>query len=193
MFIAEKDIEIETVQVDLGSGEQFSDAFMKLNPDCVVPVLELDDGTCISEVVAICDYLEAQYAEPALMGSNAAERAQILMWNCKVEQQGLYSVMDAFRNWSRGMKDRALQGRVSYAQIPELAERGRARTAQFFERLETHLADSEYVVGARFSMADITALIAVDFAARVKLLLPERALNVRRWYEQVSTRPSASA
>lgn len=192
MFIAEKGIEIETVEVNLGAGEQFGDAFMKLNPDCVVPVLELDDGTCISEVVAICDYLEAQYPEPALMGRNATERAQILMWNAKVEQQGLLAVMEAFRNRTKGMKDRAVQGPVSYTQIPELAERGRARVEQFLKRLDAQLADNKYVVAEDFSMADISALIVVDFASWVKVSIPDNALNTRRWYELVSRRPSAS-
>ena len=79
VFMAEKGVELETVQVDLGSGEQFSQAFRKINPDCVVPVLQLDDGTILSEVVAICDFLESQFPDPPLMGSTPIERAQVLM------------------------------------------------------------------------------------------------------------------
>ncbi len=130
--MAEKGIDIETVQVDLGSGDQFADSFREINPDCVVPALELDDGSCLSEVFAICHYLEALHPEPALLGSTDEERARILMWNGKVEQQGLWAVADAFRNSAKGLKHRAATGPVAYEQIPELAERGRGRVEQFF-------------------------------------------------------------
>jgi len=145
--MAEKGIEIETVQIDLGSGEQFGDAFREINPDCVVPALQLDDGSCISEVLAICHYLEAKHPEPALLGTTDEERARVLMWNSKVEQQGLWAVADAFRNAAKGLKDRAATGLVGYPQIPELAERGRSRVEQFFRWLDDRLADNEFVPG----------------------------------------------
>ena len=181
------------MQIDLGNGEQFGDWFKALNPDCVVPALELDDGSCLSEVLAICDYLEAQYPEPALFGSSGRERAQILMWNVKVEQQGLASVADAFRNSAKGLANRATTGPVPYAQIPELAERGRHRVEQFFRRLDLQLANNEFVAGDRYSIADISALVTVDFSARLKLSLPDDAAHARRWYQAVSSRPSAAA
>ena len=192
IFIAEKSIDIPTVQIDLGAGEQFSDAYRQLNPDCVVPTLELDDGTCLSEVVAICDYLEAQYPEPPLFGANALERARILMWNVKIEQQGLLPTADAFRNAAKGLKDRAIAGAVSYTQIPELAARGRARVAVFLEKLDRELRDNEFVAGEHYSIADISAMVVVDFARRINISLPDTADNARRWYESVSARPSAS-
>lgn len=193
MFIAEKGIEIETVQVDLGAKEQFSDAFQAVNPDCVVPALELDDGSFLSEVLAISDYLEAKFPEPALLGTSDEERARILMWNIKVEQQGLMAIADAFRNSAKGFVDRAVPGTEAYAQIPELAERGRRRVQQFFKRLDEQLADHEYVAGDAFSIADISAIVTVDFAGWIKLTVPDDAANVRRWYDLVSSRPSASA
>jgi glutathione S-transferase len=191
--MAEKGIEIETVQIDLGSGEQFGDAFRAINPDCVVPALQLDDGSCISEVLAICHYLEAQHPEPALLGTSDEERARVLMWNGKVEQQGLWAVADAFRNAAKGLKDRAATGPVGYPQIPELAERGRGRVEQFFRWLDDRLADNEFVAGDRYSIADISALVVVDFSAWIKLSVPEDATNILRWYESVSARPSAQA
>jgi len=191
--MAEKGIEVETVQVDLGSGEQFGDAFRAINPDCVVPALQLDDGSCISEVLAICHYLEAQHPEPALLGTTDEERARIIMWNCKVEQQGLWPVADAFRNAAKGLKDRAATGLVGYPQIPELAERGRGRVEEFFRRLDEQLADNEFVAGNRYSIADIAAMVVVDFSAWIKLPVPEDAKNTQRWYESVSARPSAQA
>jgi len=193
IFMAEKGIEIETVQVDLGGGEQFADAYRAINPDCVVPALQLDDGSCLSEVLAICHYLEAKYPEPALLGTSDEERARILMWNGKVEQQGLWPVADAFRNAAKGLKDRAATGLVAYPQIPELAERGRGRVEQFFHRLDDQLTGNEFVAGDRFSIADIAAIVVVDFSAWIKLSVPEDAVNTRRWYESVSARPSASA
>lgn len=193
MFIAEKRIEIETVEVNLRDGEHFSEAFRAMNPDCVVPVLELDDGRYLTEALAICHYLEALHPEPNLMGTTAEERARVLEWNAKVEQQGLMSMMDALRNASKGMTDRALTGPVNYAQIPELAERGRARVLQFFERIDGRLADSPYLAGERFTMADVTAFVLVDFAAWLKLALPDDAEHARRWYADVSARDSASA
>jgi glutathione S-transferase len=191
--MAEKNIDCETVQVDLANGEQFSDWFKAINPDCVVPALALDDGSCLSEVLAICHYLEAQHPEPALFGSSDKERAQILMWNVKVEQQGLASVADAFRNSARGLANRATTGPVPYAQIPELAERGRNRVGQFFRRLDERLANNEFVAGNRYSIADISALVAVDFSGRLRISLPDDAVYAKRWYKAVSSRPSAAA
>ena len=193
IFLAEKGIELETVQVDLGSGDQFSAEFRKMNPECVVPVLELDNGHCISEVVAICHYLEELYPEPTLFGSTPEERAAVLMWNAKVEQLGLWAVADAFRNSVKALTNNALPGPDNYLQIPELAERGRLRVGQFFKRLDGRLADNEYVAGDRYSVADISALATVDFAAWIKITVPESTVNLARWYEQVSKRPSAAA
>ncbi len=193
VFMAEKGIEIETIQVDLGSGEQFSPAFRKINPDCVVPVLQLDDGTSLSEVVAICDYLESQFPEPRLMGSTPIERATVLMWNAKVEQLGLWAMAEAFRNSAKGLSNHAVPGPDAYAQIPELAERGRQRVASFFARLDAELANREFVAGDFYSMADISALVVVDFAAWIRITVPEEASSLRRWYETVSSRPSAAA
>jgi len=193
IFLAEKGIDIETVQIDLGAGEQFGEAYQEINPDCVVPALELDDGSCISEVVALCQYLEELHPEPALLGTSAEERARISMWNAKVEQQGLLAMADAFRNSAKGLQGRAVTGLGAYPQIPELAERGRARVLQFFDRLDKQLAENDFVAGDNFSMADITALVVVDFARWSKILVPDDAGNLARWYEDVSKRPSAAA
>ncbi len=193
IFLAEKGIDIETIQVDLGSGEQFSDEFRQMNPDCVVPVLQLDDGSCLSEVTAICQYLEACYPEPPLLGTTAEERARVTMWNTKIEQQGLLSMADAFRNSAKGLSGRAVTGSKGYEQIPELAERGRQRVQQFFERLDAQLADSTYIAGPDFSIADISALVVVDFAAWIKIGVPDEAANLARWYGEVSARPGVVA
>jgi glutathione S-transferase len=193
MFLAEKGVELETEQVDLGAGDQFSEEFRRVNPDCVVPALVLDDGTCLSEATAICQYLEELYPEPPLFGRSPVERACVSMWNAKIEQQGLWAAADALRNYAKSFRGRAVSGLDSYEQIPALAERGRRRAERFFHRLDEQLADRPFVAGDSFSVADITALAFVDFAKWVKLEIPEDAGNLRRWYGEVSKRPGAAA
>ena len=193
VFLAEKGIKLDTVQVDLGSGEQFSEAFRKINPDCVVPVLELEHGKCITEVLAICSYLEAVRPTPPMFGRSPEEYATVLMWNAKVEQQGLLAMADAFRNSAKALAYNALPGPDAYRQIPELAERGRDRVNKFLPRLDERLADNDYVAGDFFSLADISAMVFVDFAAWIKIALPDGAENLKRWYGKVSKRPSAAA
>ena len=193
IFAAEKGLDLELVPVDLGNGEQFSAEFRAINPDCVVPVLELDDGTHVTEVIAICQYLEELHPEPALFGSTAAARAIATMWNAKAEQQGLWAMADAFRNAARGLKGHALPGPDEYEQIPALAERGRSRVLAFFSKMDDQLAQHEFLAGGRFTIADITALVLVDFAARAKIGIDDEAVYLQRWYDNVAARPSASA
>ena len=193
IFLAEKGISVPTVQVDLRNNEQLTPAFREINPDATVPALELDDGTRINDAISICVYFEAIHPQPPLMGETAKEKALIASWQREVERNGFYAVMEAFRNWARGLKGRALPGPYDYEQIPALAERGRLRVAHFFERLDARLAQSEYVAGDRYTVADITALVAVDFAAMAKLQVPESHPHLRRWYALASARPSAKA
>lgn len=193
IFAAEKGIQLDTVQIDLGCGEQLGEDFRAINPDCVVPALQLDDGTCVTEVFAICQYLEDLHPEPALLGSSAIERAKITMWNAKIEQQGLWAMAEAFRNAAKGLQGRAIPGPDDYEQIPALAERGRARAARFLQRLDEHLAGHEFVAGDSYSIADISAMVVVDFADWIKIQPADDALDLRRWHGAVSSRPSAKA
>lgn len=191
MFIAEKGIDIPVKQIDLGSGEQLGADFKAINPDCTVPVLQLDDGNVLTETIAICSYLESIHPEPPLMGRNALEQAQTLSWNAKIEQQGLAAVAEAFRNHAKGFAGRAVTGSEPHDQIPALVPRGRKRAEAFLAKLNSQLADNEFVVGPQFSMADITALITVDMSAWIKLPMPESCTHLRRWHQAVSARPSA--
>ena len=194
IFAAEKGIEFDSVvQVDLGSREQLGDAFRAVNPDCVVPVLELDDGTCICESVAICRYLEELHPEPPLLGVDPVDRALVETWHRRVEIQGLQGAAEALRNSSDFFENRALPGPVDYPQIPALAERGRQRVAQFFDMLDARLAESEHVAGARFSIADIAALVVVDFAGRTGSAPEAMPPALASWHARVSARPSATA
>ena len=193
IFIAEKGLDIPTVQVDLRNGEHLTEAFRRLNPWCTVPVLELDDGTAISEAVAVCRYLEDAHPDPPLMGVDARDRALVAMWEHRFEIDGFLAVTEAFRNQARGLAGRALTGPASFAQIPELVQRGRARVERFFRELDAQLAGHPFVAGERYTSADITAQVAVDFAGWIKMSLPAELRHAADWYERVSARPSAAA
>jgi glutathione S-transferase len=193
IFLAEKGLTVPTVQVDLRNGEQFTPAFRALNPDCMVPVLELDSGAAITDIIAICRYFEELHPDPPLMGRTAEERAVIESWLRRIEWDGIYAAQEAFRNATPGLKGRALPGPVSLEQIPALAERGRLRLRHFFAWLDARLADNEHVCGPHFTIADISGMVAVDFSAWAKLRPPEHFGHLQRWYKDVSTRPSAKA
>lgn len=193
IFLAEKGISVPTVQVDLYAGEQFGDAFRAINPDCTVPVLELDDGTRIADAIGICRYFEMLQPEPALMGRDAVEAGVIEAWQRWAERDGFYAVMEAFRNTTPAFKESAIPGPDRYLQIPALAERGRARVGKFFERLDERLNESAFVAGPHYSIADISALISVDFAGWMKLHPAASQTNLKRWHDAVSARPSAKA
>jgi glutathione S-transferase len=194
IFAAEKGIALPTVQVDLRNGEQFSDAFRAINPDCTVPVLMLDDGTVIADAVAICGYIEELHPDPPLIGSSARERAAVTALNRQIERDGFFAAMDAFRNAAKGLKGRALPGPHDYEQIPELAARGRARVEHFFRAMDARLADREFVAGSRYTIADISTMVLTDMATgMVKLSIPDDCQHLRRWHAAVSARPSAKA
>ena len=193
IFAAEKGLELEPVEIDLRAGEQFDDGYRTVNPDCVVPTLETNAGEHLTEVHAICDYLEVLHPEPALYGTTPIERARAIEWNMKIEQQGLWAMAETFRNSVAGLEGRALPGPVGYEQIPALAERGGKRVTWFMGRLDERLAGREFVATERYTVADITALVFVDFAARANIDMPENAAHLRRWYAAISSRPSAGA
>src|ERR1044072_5713316 len=145
IFLAEKGVSIPTVQVDLRSGEQFTDAFRAVNPDCTVPALQLDDGTVIADAAAISQSLEELHPDPPLIGSTPQERAVVTALNRGIERDGFFAAMDALRNTATGLQGRAVPGPHDYEQIPELAERGRKRLAHFFRDLDARLAGRTYV------------------------------------------------
>ena len=193
IFLAEKGITVPTVQVNLREGEHLQPSFRRINPDATVPALELDNGTVITDAVAICVYFEETHPEPRLIGRTAEDKAVTIAWNRRVERDGFYAVMEAFRNATPGLKGRAITGPHNYEQIPALAERGRQRVGHFFECMNTHLEEREFVAGPRYSMADITTQIAVEFSKWAKLPIPESCPHLARWFAAVSARPSAKA
>ena len=193
IFLAEKGIDVPTVQIDLQNREQHTPEFLARNPMGGVPCLELDDGGHISESVAICRYFEGLQPEPRLMGAMPEEAARIEMWNRRMELVGMAAAGEAFRNSVPAFADRALPGVDPVAQIPDLAQRGLERLPRFYERLDEGLAKTPYVAGESYSIADITALVAIDFAGWIKIQPDESLVNIAGWYGRVSSRPSASA
>lgn len=193
IFMAEKGIEVETVQVDLRNGEHLGPEFRALNPQCTVPVLVLDDGTVLTENAGIAHYLEAAFPEPPLLGRTAVQKGLVAMWNARVEFEGLTAMAEALRNSAKGFAGRALTGPESYEQIPALAERGRRRAARFLDMLDERLERREFVATNSFSVADITALVVVDFAGWLRLADPPPRPHLERWHAAVSARPSAKA
>ena len=193
IFLAEKGIDVETKQIDLAAKEQLGDEFRKINPRCTVPALALEDGVVLCDSMAIIRYFEELRPEPPMLGRDPLERALVAEWTARCEQEGFMAVAEALRNKARGFTDAALTGPRSYAQVPELAERGRERTRDFLTTLDERLGQSAFLAGDSFTAADITAFICVEFAAWVKVFPGEELTHLLAWYEAVKARPSASA
>jgi glutathione S-transferase len=187
IFLAEKGIDVPRRQIDFANLEQFSESFTALNPMQRVPVLILDDGTPISETMAICRYFEALHLEPNLLGRDAREIAIIEMWNRRVEMNFYGAVSSAFRHLSPAM------GTSEKPQIAEWGEANKAKALAFLAILDHELGARPFVAGERFTVADITTLATVDFMRAPKIELPAEMQNVRRWHGEVSARPSAKA
>jgi glutathione S-transferase len=194
IFLAEKGISMPLVPVDLGAKEQFSEAYAAINPRRVVPVLVLDDGTAIGEVPVILRYLEEVFLEPPLFGATPQARARAAMWERRVELEGFAAVMEAVRNAVPGLKSRAIAGPHDYEQIPALVERSRQRVRNFYSDFDARLTDVPFIAGEEFSVADITAVVTVDFAAKAAgLPIPDEHRALKRWYDKVSARASMGA
>ena len=194
IFLAEKGLTLPLVPVDLAKGEQHSDAYRAINPRRVVPTLVLKDGTAIGEVLAIWRYLEEVYPTPPLLGSTPKDKALVTMWERCAELEGFAADMEGVRNASEQLQSRAIPGPYDYDQIPALVERSKLRVKDFYADLNARLTEDPFVGGTHFSAADITALVAVDFAAKgMSFPAPGEHRALSRWYEKVSSRPGAKA
>ena len=194
IYLAEKGISMPIVPVDLAAKEQFSNAYAEINPRRVIPTLVLEDGTAIGEVPAIMRYLEEIHPAPPLLGRDAKTMALVTMWERRVEQEGFASVMEAVRNAVPALKSRAIAGPHDYEQIPALVERSKARVENFYADFNARLAEVPFIAGNEFSVADITAVVTVDFATKAAgLPMPAEHAALKRWYDGVSARPSMAA
>jgi glutathione S-transferase len=192
ILLAEKGLAHETVQIDLRAGEQLGGAYRRINPQCTVPALRTGEGVLLTDNAAIAAWAEAFCTEPVLMGRSALEKAEIASWQWRIEFEGLLAIAECLRNGSPGMANRALPGPVDYPQIPELAQRGLARVQNFFAVLDKRLRGREFIATDRFSIADITAVVAVDFARIIKLKPGEQHPELLRWRAAMAQRPSMS-
>ena len=193
IFSAEKGIKLEKVEIDLGSKQQMEARYKSLNSRLSVPALELDDGSILTESVAICRYLEEIHPEPALFGTGAFGKATVEMWHRRVELEGLIPISEAVRNSVEFFAGRAMPGPLDFEQIPELAERAKKRVTFFYNMLDKRLTDSTYIAGDEFSIADIAALVGIDFAKVIKRRIGDDQAALQRWHNEVSARPSAKA
>jgi glutathione S-transferase len=187
IFLAEKGLVIPLEQIDMMRNEHRSDTFTALNPLQQVPVLVLDDGTAISETMAICRYLEELHPEPSLFGRTPLERATIEMWNRRMELGLMFRVAQAFRHTHPAMAE------LERPQIEAWGVLNRTKALEHLVLLDRTLASHPFVAGAEFSIADITTLVAIDFMKPAKIARPADLTHVVRWYEAVSARPSAGA
>jgi glutathione S-transferase len=188
ILLAEKGVMHHTVQIDLKVGEQLGEAYRKINPQCTVPALRTEEGAMLTSNAAIAAYLEASYPQPPMLGVTPLDKAEIADWHWRIEFEGFMPIAEAFRNTSAAMLNRALPGPVNYAQIPQLAERGVARLQQFLMDLNEQLQDRDFIAAQQFSIADIAAVVTIDFARIVKVRLDERHPNLLRWRAAMAQR-----
>ena len=187
VFLAEKGITLPLEQVDLGKLAHKSPAYTAINPLQRVPALELDDGTIIAESIAICRYFEAQKPEPPLFGVGVKDQAIVEMWQRRVEFHLLGPISHVFRNLHPAM------AQMEVPQVPAWAEANKPRVMEFLGLLDEELKKHRYIAGDRYSVADITGLVSVDFMKPAKLAVPDSLGGLKRWHAEVSARPSAQA
>lgn len=189
LLLAAKGIAHETVQIDLRAGEQLAEAFRKINPQCTVPALRTEEGDVLIDNAGIAAYLEARYPEKPMLGTTPQDKADIASWHWRAEFEGLMPIGEVMRNTSPAMVNRALPGPINYPQIAQLAERGLARLERFFLTLNERLEGRTFVAADHLSLADITAVVAVDFARIVKVRPDERHPQLMRWREKMAEMP----
>jgi glutathione S-transferase len=187
IFLAEKGIEVPLVSVDMGALEHRGETISRLNPLRRLPVLELDDGTVLTETVAICRYFEELQPEPALFGRGALGRAVVEMWQRRVEFGLFMTVAAAFRHLHPAMKE------WEVPQVPEWGEVNKPKAVEFLRFLDRELQGHPFIAGDEFSIADITAFVSVQFMKPSRIALPQELVHLRRWFDSVAARPSASA
>jgi glutathione S-transferase len=187
VFLAEKGVTVPIVSIDLARLEHKAPAYVAVNPLQRTPALELDDGTVISESIAICRYFEELHPRPPLFGTGALERARVEMWQRRLEFGLLGTVAAVFRHLHPAMAE------MEVPQVAAWGETNKPRVIEFLRFLDGELADRRFIAGDRFSIADITGLVGLDFMKPAKLSLPDELANVRRWHAELAARPSAQA
>lgn len=187
IFLAEKGISVPLESVDMAAKAHLSETFAAINPLQRLPVLILDDGTVLTESIAICRYFEALHPQPPLFGTDAQDMALIEMWQRRLELNLYVPVQAVFRHLHPGMKE------LEVPQIAEWGEANKPRVLDFLALLDRELASRRFIAGDDFSVADITGLVTLDFLKPAKLALPAELTQVARWHQDLAARPSARA
>ncbi len=188
MFMAEKGLDIPKVEVDLMKGENREAAHLARNPHGQMPCLELDDGGFVSEITAICEYLEDIHPVPALIGTTPAEKAESRMWTRRIDLNIVEPLTNGFR-FSQGL--RLFQNRIVC--VPEAADGLKKIAQDRIKWLDGQMAGKEWICGGRFTLADIHLYCFLDFGTQVGQPLNEDNRNIAAWFGRVKARPSASA
>jgi glutathione S-transferase len=187
IFAAEKGIELSLEEVDILAGQSRTPEFLAKNSSGAVPVLELDDGSYLSESVAICRYLEGLQPEPNFLGQDLREQAEIDRWNRRMELELFTPIGRTVQNTNPIFQRR-------FKQFPEYGEVQRAVVHQRLERMDHELNGREFIASDRFTIADITALVAIDFGSLLAdIQIAPSFAHLTRWHETVSKRASAKA
>ena len=191
VFINEKNIEIEQVELNVRDGEQFQEPFKNMNPFNCIPFLELDDGTVISETISICRYLEELYPNPSLFGLSREDRALIDMWNRRLELDGFIPILHALRNKAPRFEGKVIPGtRNDLKQIPAVVERGVDMFQILLNRINPHLSNSQFIAGLEFSIADITGYFMMEMAEFLEIDIENSFPDVFRWHALIKSRSS---
>ncbi len=191
IYLAEKGLNIPFVEVG-GEDLKLKPEYIAKYPHAMVPMLELDDGTLIGEAMAIARYFEELHPDPPLMGVDAKDKAIVEMWEKRANEEGMLAASELFRNTHAAFAERGLPGSSEpVRQVPELVVRAKERLGRFYRKFDAQLANNEFVAGRRYTVADATALCAVDFGKWTDFQIPPECQNMQRWYEAVSARPSA--
>ena len=193
MFVLEKNLDLSSIEEVIGDGFRLVPPYIDKWPHAMVPMLETDEGVQIGEAMAICRYLEDRFPEPNLMGRDGVEKGTIEMWERRAYDEGMIGVAEVFRNTHPDFVDRGLPGTLDKVpQIPALVERGKGRVGRFYRKFERQLHDHAWVAGPRYSVADMTALCAVDFAIFNGMGIPGDCPSIARWFEGLNARSSAA-
>tara|TARA_X000000368_G_scaffold148568_1_gene117179 strand:+ start:5270 stop:5881 length:612 start_codon:yes stop_codon:yes gene_type:complete len=188
MFIAELGLDIETIDMDLMAGENRQEEHLKRNPSGQSPTLELEDGSFLSEITAICEYLDEKQGNTDLMGKTPEERALTRMWARRVDLQIIEPLITGFR-YSEGLE----LFKTRMQTIPEAADGLKSITQEKIAWLNGEMEGKDYICGDRFSLADVMLFCFITFGATVGQSVSEDNTNIISWYERVKERSSTAA
>ena len=191
MFLREKELELETISVNVREDELFKEPYNSMNPFNCIPFLELENGTIITETISICRYLDEQSNSSKLFGNDREERAIIDMWNRRIELDGFLPLLHSVRNKTSFFKGKVVPGtRTSITQSPEIVERGIEMFDILLNRIEPHLSKNKFLLGDKFSIADITSHFMFNLSNMLKIDFGQKYKNVYRWKSDLEKRPS---